>query len=424
MVKQEIHQDVINEEISKYEMSHQTCTVVDVVPPHTAVKLQIYDSNIIDMATYVKTCRKYACFCHAIVVVYNVAQKRTFFNAINKWCQLIRTQKLSCNIFLVANKNDIKQIKHQVTSREAETIAQKMGLYFLEVSGFKGTGTEDLVAAITNVLYQRVVEKASTETRWPDIIASRYAPSTIRIFYTLMQVPNRVVSNPSKFDNDYTESALSASTTEEGEDEEEDYDPDVFQDLEEEEEPVDYVPEDEFYETEDPNAMEFVSLSKFSKKDDEYVQSLKLEENVVALPLSEISPVPTPAPSSSPLPSARRKHTITGSRASSPDDEFNVEASHQPTVQLASVSRKGRRKTKKYVNDTLLDEKDQESFEEVSHMSAEIDSEALLRRDEANSTDIVAIDGTGLNDAIIMQAMAETEQAKEGDKKNKKCIIA
>jgi GTPase SAR1 family protein len=427
MVKEDVELDVIMRDISKYEMSHKCCSVVNVMPPNTTIKLQFYDSNIIDIGQYVKTCRKYSCFCQAVVIVYNVGSKRTYFNAINKWLRMIRSQNLSCNVFLVANKSDMREAKHMVTRLEAENIAQINGLYFLEVSALTGAGTEDLVAAISNITYRRIVEKATTETLWPDILASLYHPENVRIFYTLMQVPKTMIPDSSKYDNDFTESALSASTTEDDEEEEDlEYDPNAFNDIGEDDE-LDHIPEDEFYDGDDPGAVEYVSLSVFAKKDEEYIQSLKLEDNIA--PMVEIKvnnvapPLPAPRRSKPPKPTASTEE---------PADELFSGEAHEPTVQLAAVSRKGRRKTKKFASDTLLDNNDpdmdhSESLEEESHMSTEIDPETMKKDHTVLTTgDTTSIDGTGLNDAIIMQAMNNTEQEgeTEDDKRGKKCVIA
>ncbi|KAL0487908.1 Ras-related protein Rab [Acrasis kona] len=405
MVKEDIKKDVISEQISKYEMSHKTCTVVDVLPPHSAVKLQIYDSNIIDMAQYVKTCRKYSCVCHAVVIVYNVAQKRTFFNAINKWLNMVRNQNLSCNVFLVANKSDFKEMNHQVNTTEAEAIAQS------KVSAIKASGTEDLVAAITNVIHRRVVQNEDYETRWPDILAAKHSLH-IRFFFTLMQVPKKnAIQNDEHAE--YTESAISAPSTETNDKNVGSYDEEevtAIIDDDADETENDYN-DGEFYDVEDPEVNEFVSLTMFRKQkpsDKDYFSSL-----VIGGTNSPTSPHKGPR-------IVRRLRTGSLSHPSTDQDEFSLAEteSHQPTIHLASVQRAGKRQTKKYTNDVLwLSENPDASTEDNlnSSRASTTMTDTTPHHAEVKSDEL---DGTGLTDAIIIEAMNKESEVVASNVEN------
>jgi hypothetical protein len=161
------------------------------------------------MATYVKTCSNYATFCHAIIIVFSVDKKRTYFNAINKWLALIQKSRLPCNVFLVANKCDVNKKERMVTTEEATIVARARGLHYIEVSAANGRNSEDLITSLTNVLFRRIVEKENYESKWPDLLVAQNSRriNALRFFHTVVQIPERKPVKLSQYNGILTDDA-------------------------------------------------------------------------------------------------------------------------------------------------------------------------------------------------------------------------
>lgn len=89
------------------------------------------------MQTYIRTCKMYASLCHAVVIVFNLGSKRTFFNSINRWLQMLQTIGASSNIFLVGNKCDLLSSKRMVPLREVLKTSQQANIPYCETSAYK-----------------------------------------------------------------------------------------------------------------------------------------------------------------------------------------------------------------------------------------------------------------------------------------------
>jgi len=63
----------------------------------------------------------YSLFCHAVIVVYNVSSRPSFFNAINKWYYTFKKKKRgTANMFLVGNIIDGSPTKRCISREEAK----------------------------------------------------------------------------------------------------------------------------------------------------------------------------------------------------------------------------------------------------------------------------------------------------------------
>lgn len=158
------------------------------------------------MTTYIKACRNIMTLCHAVIIVYSVDKKRTFFNAVNKWLTMVQKKRLPCNVFLVGNKCEVSAKKRMVTVEEAASVARDRNMYHIEVSAANGRNCEDLTMAIGNILYRRLVEQQSYESLWPDIITAQNVnrPLAIRFFHTVVPVQGRPPVNEKDYRDVYT----------------------------------------------------------------------------------------------------------------------------------------------------------------------------------------------------------------------------
>jgi len=205
LVKRDVKKKVIKKYVSKFEMSSICTSMTDIISKET-VKLQFYDTNLVDMTSYIKACRNFLTFCHAVIIVFSVDKKRTFFNAINKWLTMVQKRRLPCNVFLVANKCDLKENKRTVTTEEATVAAKTRGLHYIELSAANGRNSEDLLNSLCNVLYRRLVENQSYDSLWPDILLAQNSskPNSIRFFHTVVSIPKRKPIDEKEYRDVYT----------------------------------------------------------------------------------------------------------------------------------------------------------------------------------------------------------------------------
>lgn len=177
LTRQSPKRDMIKKLISTDHMSHFSALIQNVHEENHAIQLQIYDSNIVDIGSYVKVCRMYGIFTHCAIIVFNVRSKRSYFNSINKWLPMIRKRNPTLPIFLVANKCDnfqkyhgstrfdiktplenVSDSKRDVTREEAEAMAREKNIIYREVSAATGEGIDELCADIINTIYCKIVQ--------------------------------------------------------------------------------------------------------------------------------------------------------------------------------------------------------------------------------------------------------------------------
>jgi len=205
LARRDIKRKNIKKYVSKFEMSN-VCTTMMNIASNQSAQLQIYDSNIVDMSTYIKACRNFMTLCHAVIIVYSVDKKRTFFNAINKWLTMIQKRRLPCNVFLVANKCDVNPKRRMVTTEEAAIVSRSRNLHYVEVSAANGKNCEDLLTSMCNIMYRRLVEQQYYESLWPDILTAQNMsrPHSIRFFHTVVPIQERPSVNEKDYRDVYT----------------------------------------------------------------------------------------------------------------------------------------------------------------------------------------------------------------------------
>ncbi|KAL9653359.1 hypothetical protein ABK040_001995 [Willaertia magna] len=185
--------------ISTDKMSSFSTLIQNTHQLKSSINLQIYDSNIVDIATYVKTCRMYGTFIHSVLILFNVRNKRSFFNAINKWLPMIRKRNPNLIVYLIGtkcdhvikgsenkqssqsqqqlknnnegnnnNKNENKEVKEigvkrEISREEVEKIAKEKNLIYKECSALTGEGIDELLLEMVNTVYCKNIQKMSKE---------------------------------------------------------------------------------------------------------------------------------------------------------------------------------------------------------------------------------------------------------------------
>ncbi|KAG7272991.1 hypothetical protein CRUP_010175 [Coryphaenoides rupestris] len=87
---------------------------------------------------------------HAVLVVYDISKRDTFFRA-QSWLRELEKQYVlgSTLLVLVGNKNDLSTIR-QVTMQEGLSLAQDRGLLFMETSSLSGHQVNELLLAVAH----------------------------------------------------------------------------------------------------------------------------------------------------------------------------------------------------------------------------------------------------------------------------------
>jgi len=95
----------------------------------TDAKLQIWDTA--GMEQFRAITRSYYRGARIALLVFDVTQKDTFSN-IETWHQDLKTNTKDCHIVLIGNKTDLTN--RMVSEDEAKTLAQKLGIDYIETS--------------------------------------------------------------------------------------------------------------------------------------------------------------------------------------------------------------------------------------------------------------------------------------------------
>jgi len=145
--------------ISKFEMGYKTTRMRDMINGNT-IKLQIYDTNMEDMAAYVKACNTHLSLSHVVIICFSVLKKSSFFNAVQKWLYLVKKRNTDSYVVILVGTNTDRP-KRQVTYEEAAKVARDNRIYYTEVSNtdkndFK---IQSLIQVISNTAYRKVIEK-------------------------------------------------------------------------------------------------------------------------------------------------------------------------------------------------------------------------------------------------------------------------
>ncbi|GLJ38597.1 hypothetical protein SUGI_0787000 [Cryptomeria japonica] len=95
------------------------------------------------------------------LIVYDITRDMTFQN-VERWLKELRDHtEPSIVVMIVGNKLDIGHLR-AVASEDAETFAEKEGLFFMETSALDSTNVEEAFTRILNQIY-RVTSKKTLE---------------------------------------------------------------------------------------------------------------------------------------------------------------------------------------------------------------------------------------------------------------------
>eukprot|EP01080_Neovahlkampfia_damariscottae_P007996 gene7996-12461_t len=144
--------------ISKFEMSSRTTRVID-MKTDTTVKLQFYDTNIEDYDNYIKESNKYLSLAHAVIIVYNITKKQSFFNAIGRWYQLVAKRK--------GMKEDCEK-QRAVTKKDGEKAAKQKMMHHYEINAWTKNELifNNMIQNIGHTLYNNFIEGKAADTNW------------------------------------------------------------------------------------------------------------------------------------------------------------------------------------------------------------------------------------------------------------------
>ena len=242
LTRQAPKKENIKKLVSTEHMSQFSSLIQHVHEKDQAIQLQMYDSNIVDIGTYVKVCRMYGTFCHCVIILFNVRSKRSYFNAINKWLPMIRKRNPNLPVFLVANKCDNFQkrfsrggsnnlngteptspeLKRDVSGEEAQEMATEKNIIYREVSAQTGEGIDELCADVINTIYTKVVQVIPKE-----VLDEAHETCERLLDQYNVVFRQRVIElpkfTPSLEDNDYYEKFTESEMSDGGQDEYDEY---------------------------------------------------------------------------------------------------------------------------------------------------------------------------------------------------------
>ncbi|KFP40614.1 Ras-related protein Rab-17, partial [Chlamydotis macqueenii] len=129
----------------------------------STVKFEIWDTA--GQEKYHSVCHLYYRGAHAVLLVYDIADKETLKGA-KLWLRDLEKEFLPNEIViaLVGNKMDLAA-EREVTTEEGEEFARTNGLLFMETSAKSNHRVNDVFMAIAQELLQREMEKSSAPSQ-------------------------------------------------------------------------------------------------------------------------------------------------------------------------------------------------------------------------------------------------------------------
>ena len=118
------------------------------------VKLQIWDSA--GQERFRNITSSYYRNCGGIIIVYDITKQETF-SKVTEWIEEVRKYVPSSPLLLVGNKCDLED-KRQVSKEEAQELAKRQGLVFLETSAKADVNIE---AAFKEMAQQLIKDSAN-----------------------------------------------------------------------------------------------------------------------------------------------------------------------------------------------------------------------------------------------------------------------
>jgi Ras-related protein Rab-1A len=119
------------------------------------IKMQIWDTAGHEKFRTITT--SYYKSAHAIIILYDITEQ-TSFDHINNWMiEIDKFAKQGVLRIIVGNKKDLES-KRQVSTKDAESLADKYGIKFMEVSAKDNTNIEALFLDIVKRLLENYLK--------------------------------------------------------------------------------------------------------------------------------------------------------------------------------------------------------------------------------------------------------------------------
>ena len=119
------------------------------------IKLQIWDTAGHEKFRTITT--SYYKSAHAIIILYDITEQSSF-DHINNWMiEIDKFAKQGVLRIIVGNKKDLES-KRQISTKDAESLADKYGIKFMEVSAKDNTNIEALFLDIVKRLLENYLK--------------------------------------------------------------------------------------------------------------------------------------------------------------------------------------------------------------------------------------------------------------------------
>ena len=128
------------------------------------IKLQIWDTA--DHEKFRTITTSYYKSAHAIIILYDITEQSSF-DHINNWMiEIDKFAKQGVLRIIVGNKKDLES-KRQVSTKDAESLADKYGIKFMEVSAKDNTNIEALFLDIVKRLLENYLKSKGDSINTP-----------------------------------------------------------------------------------------------------------------------------------------------------------------------------------------------------------------------------------------------------------------
>ena len=128
------------------------------------IKLQIWDTAGHEKFRTITT--SYYKSAHAIIILYDITEQSSF-DHINNWMiEIDKFAKQGVLRIIVGNKKDLES-KRQVSTKDAESLADKYGIKFMEVSAKDNTNIEALFLDIVKRLLENYLKSKGDSINTP-----------------------------------------------------------------------------------------------------------------------------------------------------------------------------------------------------------------------------------------------------------------
>ena len=127
---------------------------------NTEVNLHVWDTS--GSKKYKSITKQYYRDAHGIILIYDIANRKSF-NNLNNWIEDIKDNSIKdCQIVIVGNKSDINN--RNVSNEEGVNFANKLGLNYIESSAKNGTN----ILLIFDVISKKMIKVFKEEEKTND----------------------------------------------------------------------------------------------------------------------------------------------------------------------------------------------------------------------------------------------------------------